>query len=92
MNQKNIEELIMLLQSVKLKITDDSDMAYTSKNTAGEVRNEIDDYIRKIKASNKDSIEEINILFAPTGSFHEHAITNNWNHEYLRIAAEFDRL
>jgi len=34
----------------------------------------------------------LNMLFAPTGTFQEHSISNGWSNEYLALAEKFDKI
>jgi hypothetical protein len=85
-------ELILLLEKVKEKITDDSDVIPTGYNSAKDLRNRIKDHIRKLKSDDLTSISELKIHFAPTGTFQEHSISNGWSDEYLALAQRFDKI
>jgi len=87
-----IKELISVLASVKEKITDDSDLMWTSYETPVALRDEIDRCIYHLQQNHKKILEEINFHFAPTGTFQEHSMANGWTEKYHVLAGRFDKL
>lgn len=87
-----INELISILASVKEKITDGSDLIWTSYETPVELRNEIDRCIYHLQQNHKQILEEINFHFAPTGTFQEHSMANGWTGKYNAMAERFNKL
>jgi len=85
-------ELILLLEKIKHKISDDSGVIATRYNSARNLRNKIEDHISKLKSDDLTSIFALNMLFAPTGTFQEHSISNGWSNEYLALAEKFDKI
>ena len=87
-----IDEIIKIIEIVKNKISDSSDVIWTRYESAKEFRDDLDGYITRLKANDKSCLEELNILFAPTGSLQEHSISNGWSKEFLRISEIFDKI
>lgn len=87
-----MQDLIDIVLKVKAKITDDSDVVWTRFDNPAAMRNEIDSCIQQLQNNNLGELTTLHLLFAPTGSFQEHAISNGWIDEYMRLAEEFDRL
>ncbi len=85
-----IPDLITILEKVKDKISDSSDIVWTGYDTAKELREEIQLYVNELSAGNLQSLKTIQIHFAPTSTFQEHSISNGWSDEYLRLAEKFD--
>ena len=86
------EELNLILEKIKLKIADDSNMVWTGYDSAKELRDEIDVYINQIKNGDLNGLADLNTYFLPTSTFQEHSISNGWPDEYLRLAEEFDKI
>lgn len=86
------EELIFILEKIKEKITDDSDIAWTTFTNAAVLRLEIDKHVKLLTEGNMHSIAELNLHFLPTSTFQEHSISNGWGDEYLQLANKFDRI
>src|SRR5262245_5768175 len=85
-------ELIDIIEKVKDKITDSSDMAWTHYAKAKQLRDELDTIMQELKVGDLSSLEELRMLFLPTVTLQEHATTNVWSDEYLELAAKFDNL
>ena len=87
-----LEELNSIIEKIKLKISDDSDMVWTGYNTAKELRDEIDLYINQFNGGDLNCLEELSKYFLPTSTFQEHSISNGWPDEYLKLAEAFDKI
>ena len=85
-------EAINILLLVREKITDHSDLMWTSYETAEELREEIDKCIAGLRRNDKPILDEINYHFSPAASFQEHSLQNGWSDEYQKLAARFDEL
>lgn len=86
------EELIEILNKVKEKLIDGSDVVWTGYDNAQQMRDELDAYIQILRTGDASPLKELRFLFAPTGSFQEHSIDNGWAYEYLELADKFDKL
>ena len=87
-----ITELVEILKKIKGKITDSSDMAWTSYETSKQLRDELELYINELQAGNTASMEKMKILFLPTGTLQEHSTSNGWADEFLDLSEKFDQL
>lgn len=87
------DELIKIIKEVK-EIVDspNTDVAWSGYNDVEEVIKDLDFYIKQLKQKDKSVIEELKILFAPTGAFQEISIDNGWSDKYLELANRFDEL
>jgi hypothetical protein len=86
------QELIDVIKKVKERITDNSDMVWTSYDSAKELRNELERYIEELQTGDIRCIEKLQMFFLPTASLQEHSISNGWTDEYMRLSENFDRL
>ena len=86
------KDLVDILNFVKAKFTDNSDMLWTSYETAKEVRNELTSYINQINKGDKSCLENLNIHFLPTSTFQEHSLQNGWTEEYMKLSEKFDNI
>ena len=86
------DKIIMILKKIRSIIDDENtDMIYSGYDTKEEVINEIDIYISKLMVKDCSVIAKINLLFAPTGTFQELSISNNWSDLYMELSELFDR-
>ena len=87
-----LQDFIHIINKVREKISDDSDVVWTRYSTPKEMRAGLDVYLLQLQAGDTGCMQDLNILFAPTGAFQEHSISNGWADEYLLLAKEFDML
>lgn len=85
-------EAINILLLVREKITDNSDLMWTSYETAEELREEIDKCLEGLRRIDNVILDDINYHFSPAATFQEHSLQNGWSDEYQKLAARFDEL
>jgi hypothetical protein len=86
------KELIIIIQKVKDKITDDSDVVWTGYDSAKQLRDELETYLENLAMGDTTCIEKLHTHFLPTGTFQEHSISNGWADEYLSLSENFDSI
>jgi hypothetical protein len=86
------QELIEIINKVKDKISEDSNMVWTHYDTPKELRDELESYTQGLRNGDMSSLEKIKVLFLPTATLQEHSISNGWPDEYLALAEKFDNL
>lgn len=86
------KELTEIIEQVKKKITDHSDMVWTRYVNAKQLRDELELYTRQLQNGDTSSVEKIKFLFLPTATLQEHSIFNGWADEYLKLAEKFDSI
>ena len=86
----DLKMLIEILKTAKANITDSSDFLWTSYNNAEELNAEINSIIVRLEQKDIKALSNVYILFAPTSTFQEHSMMNNWLDEYMRLAEQFD--
>jgi hypothetical protein len=87
-----LQEVSKILWQVKEKITDESDVLWTSYDTPQQLRHDIEQYLSELRVDCKEGLEKCKWLFAPTGTLQEHSMSNGWAEEYISLASQFDRL
>mgnify|MGYP001182230849 CR=1 FL=1 len=85
-------ELTEILLQIRDKITDESDLDWTSFTTAEELRKEIDHFIFQLDEGNKGVLDDVYVHFLPSSTFQEHAMQNDWTEEYMKLAERFDKI
>lgn len=86
------DELIILIESVLSKITDGSDMMWSSYDFPEELRQEIEAYLSEMRKGDFSCLDNLNSHFLPTSTFQEHSMQNGWANQYIKIATKFDKL
>lgn len=86
------EEIIEILIQVKNQIVDTSNVVSAGYESPEIMRKDIERIISELQQGKMHGINEAALLFAPTGPFQEHSISNHWSEEYIRLAGRFDKL
>lgn len=89
---KETTRLIEILKLIKSRTGKDADTSWSSYDDPQEIRDELDEYISQLTNGNEEVLDTLNLLFAPTSTFQELSIANNWSDEYLVMAEEFDKI
>lgn len=87
----NTIQLINILLKVQDKITPETDVLWTSYNTPGELAAAIDKCIVLLTQGKDYVVNDIALLFAPTGALQEVSLSNGWEYEFLEFAADIDK-
>jgi len=87
-----VQATIDILLTIRDKITDDTDVIWTYFETPAECRAVIEQCLTDLVEGDNKAINELDILFMPTGTVQEHSMANGWRKEYLKLANQFDRL
>lgn len=88
----HVEELIAILEEVVgiLKLPD-MDVAWSHYNNVEEAVEDMNQHIARLRRGDLSKMEDLTLLFAPTGSLQEISISSGWGTPFLDIAARFDR-
>lgn len=93
MSQENYKGIIEILKEVRDIIdSPDTDVAWSRYNTVEEVVEDLELHIKKMTINEESAIENLKVLFAPTGSLQEISISSGWGCKFLEIASRFDKL
>ncbi len=92
MLENDTSEMIALLKNIRKKISNNTDITWSSFDNVEELQAMMDKDFVEFEAGNFSSLKEYKTMFLPTGDFEEMAISNGWGKEYLQFASEFDKL
>ncbi len=87
-----LQQIITIVETVKSKITDDTDVVWSGYDNPGELREEIENDLKALKSGDLDKLETFKTHFLPTATFQEVSLSNGWGHELLLLAEEYDKL
>lgn len=68
----------------------ENDFAWSSWRDSDEALEEIDGIIAKLRQGEAPPVNDMAILFAPTGPMQELALSSGWGNRFLGLASEFD--
>lgn len=84
------EQLIAIIEHIRSKVDTDTDVVWTRYSSIEELLLDLDSLIAGIRAGDPTTYAKLELLFAPTGSFQELAMSNGWGDEFLELANSFD--
>ena len=91
-NMSDLNQLIEIIKTVRLKITDETDVMYTRYDNARDLQKEIDNDLNELINGNMKKLEVFQSHFAPTTTFQEISLSNGWGEEYIVLADRFDSI
>jgi hypothetical protein len=91
-NRGKIGQVKEIIETIKTKITSDTDLMWTNYNSSEELIAKINLNSILLEENKKAGLEFFQLLFLPTGTLQEISIQNGWSEEYLKLAAEFDSI
>jgi hypothetical protein len=87
-----LEEVIGILQEIA-RVLDrpGTDVVWSRYNSVEEAAGDIGQHLERLRRGDLSRIEDLALLFAPTGALQEISISSGWGEEFLVLAARFDR-
>jgi hypothetical protein len=86
----DFQKIIEILNTIFHKINAETDVEWTQFSSAAALIDELTVSIEKLGQGDHQTLENIYVMFLPTGSFQELFDSNGWADEYLQLAEEFD--
>ena len=84
------EEVIDLMLIIKSKVKADAELMWTYYDSPQEIWDEIDNYLKGLRASDYNTLVSVGSLFYPACDFQRVAMDNGWGNEYLVLAQRYD--
>lgn len=92
MNPIRVAEVIGILQQVKQFLgLPHTDVVWSRYDSVEEAVDDIDRHMERLRSGDLTGMEDLRLLFAPTGSLQEISISSGWGEELLHLAARFDQ-
>lgn len=88
----NLETIIAIIQIVRDKITNDTDVTWAGYDSAAELQADIDKDLDELTKGNLEKLDTFRYHFLPTATFQEISLSNGWGDEYITLANNYDRL
>lgn len=92
LHQEDRLELLRIIGCIKSTVTPETRLIYSYFENVEKLDEELDELSEAVKAGDLNCLEDLNMYFLPTSSFHELSIRNGWSNEYLELASRFDRI
>jgi len=92
MNKKT-NEIIQILNKIVEKLSmPNCDVTWSHYDNQIDAMTDVKGYIERLKKGETLEFRDLKLLFAPTDSLQEIAISNGWGNEFLTLADQFDKV
>ncbi|MHA2245326.1 MAG: hypothetical protein ACXADY_10205 [Candidatus Hodarchaeales archaeon] len=83
---KLLEEVVTIIQQTK------SVLLWTKAHSKEEIILELNVHIQRLRSNDLTKIDEIKLLFAPTGELQDLSLDSGWGETFLVISSQVDNL
>lgn len=87
-----LQSLIDLIQTVREKITDETDVIWAGYDNPTDLQDEIDKELNELKKGNLEVLDNFKNRFLPTATFQEISLSNGWGDEFITLTDRFNKL
>ncbi|MEX0813579.1 MAG: hypothetical protein WD048_15280 [Chitinophagales bacterium] len=87
-----LQPIIDIIQIVREKITDETDVIWAGYDNPTELQDEIDKELNELKSGNLEMLDKFKNRFLPTATFQEISLSNGWGDEFIKLSDRFDKL
>ncbi len=85
-------ELLAVLRAARDSLVrPGNDFAWSAWDDTEEAVAEIDGHIAAIERGDVSKLDDLNVLFLPTGSIQEVSLSSGWGEEFCDLASRFDK-
>jgi hypothetical protein len=86
-----IREVVQVVEDVLAILeAEPQDVAWSRWDEPAEMVADLRDHVALLRRGDVSQVPELRLLFAPTGSLQEVAISSGWGERFLGLAARFD--
>jgi hypothetical protein len=86
-----LKEILKIIKTIRDTINDDTNLVWTRFDSAKELRTELDESILRLESGDLAILRDIKLMFAPTSTFQEISISNDWGQEFIELSGNFAR-
>lgn len=88
----DFQKVRKILETIKDWTTDKSDIVLAGYDKRNEFLIDLNKNIERIKFCDFETLDKLNLEFAPTSTYQEISLSNGWADEYIKLAEQFDKL
>lgn len=88
----DFQQIRQILETIKGWTIDETDTVWAGYDNGKEFLIDLTADIEKIKFCNFETLDKLNMEFAPTSTYQEISLSNGWAKEYVKLAEHFDKL
>ena len=86
----DFQQIIEIVNAIFMKVNAETDVEWTQFSSAPALIDELTISIEKLRQGDYQTLENLYLMFLPTGSFQELSVSNGWGDEFLQLAEQFD--
>jgi hypothetical protein len=85
-------KLLSILQETRVVLCrPENDFVWSHWDDAAKAISDIDSHLLAIERDDFSRLSDLSLLFAPTGSIQEVAVSSGWGTKFLDLASRFDK-
>ncbi len=88
----DFQQVKQILETIKVFTTDESDTVWAGYDNGKSFLIDLHNDITNIAFCNFETLDKLNLEFAPTSTYQEISLSNGWANEFLNLAQQFDNL
>lgn len=88
----DFQKVRQILETIKAWTTDETNTLWAGYDCGKEFLIDLNADIEKIRFCDFETLERLKMEFAPTSTYQEVSLSNDWADEYLKLAEQFDSL
>lgn len=88
----DFQKVRQILETIKAWTTDEANTLWAGYDSGKELLFDLNADIEKIRFCDFETLERLNLEFAPTSTYQEVSLSNGWADEYIVLAEQFDSL
>jgi hypothetical protein len=81
-----------ILETIKGLTTDEADAVWAGYDNGKDFLIDLNSDIEKIIFCDFETLDRLNLEFAPTSTYQELSLSNGWTDDYIELSARFDKL
>lgn len=88
----DFQKVRQILETIKNWTTDETDTVWAGYDNGKEFLIDLNTDIEKMSFCDFETLDKINMEFAPTSTYQEISLSNGWSEDFLKLAEQFDIL
>jgi hypothetical protein len=88
----DFQKVRQILEIIKSWTTDETDTVWAGYDNGKEFLIDLNADIEKMKFCDFETLDKLNMEFAPTSTYQEISLSNGWSEDFLKLAEQFDKL
>jgi hypothetical protein len=89
---KDFQKIKSILETIRSFTTEETDTVWAGYDNGKDFLVDLNIDIEKISFCDFETLEKLNMEFAPTSTYQEISLSNSWSNEFLKLAEQFDNL